>query len=186
VELVPGFPGNTGTPIEVVYADFGGLKPDTGCSDGGEADSGFGSAGEIRIKGRLLGYAIMDRVGKIKIFLLSRGAYPSKVCKPLGNRPFDIDRLLHGAVPMVERAALIRELGRDFERKSRLRVFGSQPRTQHQKAVEQAIIDRLALEGLEQLGWRAGAEEAQSRGMYMYSFTVGPFRQGIRSKRYTP
>src|SRR5262249_4580265 len=122
VELVPGFPGNTGTPIEVVYADFGGLKPDTGCSDGGEADSGFGSAGEIRIKGRLLGYAIMDRVGKIKIFLLSRGAYPSKVCKPLGNRPFDIDRLLHGAVPMVERAALIRELGRDFERKSRLRV----------------------------------------------------------------
>src|SRR5262249_2681476 len=185
-QLVPGLPGNTGTPIEVVYADFGGLEPDTGCSDGSEADSGFGGAGEIGIKGRLLGYAVLDRVGKSEIFHLSRGAYPRKVCKPLGNRPFDIDRLLLGAVPTVECAAFIREHGGYFEWELRFRVFGPQPRTQHQKAIKQAIVDRLSLGGPEQLGRRAGAEEARSGGMYVHSFTVGPFRQCIRSKRYTP
>jgi hypothetical protein len=90
-------------------------------------------------------------------------------------------------MPAVELAALHGEVGRHLPGQHlRLHISGTHVRAQYQKAVEQAVIDCLALQRLEQLVGRAGTEEAQCRGMDLLGHAIGPFRRRGQRERYAP
>ena len=176
-QLLPGSPSDACPPMHVLERDGCGAEPVPGGSDRSEANSRFGGTGEEGTQRGILVDAIVDHTGEVEIFLFGRLVCPGELGDLLLDWAFEVDQLGGGTVPAIKLAAFQGEVGRHLPGwQLRLGISGAQLRTQHQEAIEQAVIDRFALQGLEQLVGGGRAEKAQRRGMHLLGYAIRPFR----------